>query len=79
MVRCEICNKEFPFAWKLRRHLARQKSCYKNPTATNDSSLATNDSKMSIDANIVTRSSPVHIRVSSMKRNVVNITMKFGY
>jgi hypothetical protein len=46
MVRCEICNKEFPFAWKLRRHLARQKSCYKNPTATNDSSLATNDSSL---------------------------------
>ena len=40
MVCCEICNKEFPFAWKLRRHLARKKSCA--PTADespNDSIL----------------------------------------
>ena len=27
MVTCELCNKEFPYAWKLRRHLTGKKSC----------------------------------------------------
>ena len=43
MVKCEKCNKEFPFPWKLRRHLARQKPCYQTLSATNDTLSATND------------------------------------
>ena len=45
MVKCEKCNKEFPFPWKLRRHLARQKPCYQNSTVTNDTKSIPNDSK----------------------------------
>ena len=43
MVCCEICNKEFPFAWKLRRHLARKKPC--TPTTNESSGDPNNSSK----------------------------------
>ena len=43
MVICELCNKEFPFPWKLKRHLARKKPCTTTANIPNDTTDIPND------------------------------------
>ena len=54
MVMCEKCNKEFPFPWKLRRHLARKKPCDDSTKTANESSTTGNASSTTGNASSTT-------------------------